>query len=91
MMIWLFWLAALQRRIPHPPQPPPRPRTLKARYAALLPGPGGSRLYRHGDKWLVFLPHRIEAFEACVVAEFSGDGEPGISGLFWELTKEARP
>ena len=28
-------------------------------------------------------------YETCIVAEFSGDGEPGMSGLFWELIREA--
>lgn len=85
----LLWLWLIRQAAPRPPQPPPRPRTLAERYAALPPGPGGSRLYRCGDKWLVFLPHRIEFFETCVTAEWSGDGEPRISGLFWELTREA--
>jgi hypothetical protein len=80
----LLWLWLLRHATPRPPEPPPRPRTLSDRYAALPPGPGGSRLLRLGDQWLVILPHRITELECAVVAEFSGDGEPGMSGLYWE-------
>jgi len=44
--------------------------------------------------WLWLLrqstPRRTrDYYKCCIVAEFSGDGEPGMSGLFWELIREA--
>ena len=81
-MPFLLWLWLLRQSTTRPPR-----RTLAERYAALPAGPGGSRIYWSGAHWRVFLPYMVEHLETCITAEFSGAGEPGMSGLYWELLR----
>jgi len=84
-MIWLLWLAALQRRIPQPPQPPPRPRSILDKYAALPPGPCGTRLWRSGAREYPLLPHQIDNARWYAMTEHTGDDPLTLSDLLQEL------
>jgi hypothetical protein len=81
-MPFLLWLWLLRQSTTRPPR-----HTLAERYAALPAGPGGSRIYWSGTTWRVFLPHVVTHLETCITAEFSGESDPGISGLYWELLR----
>jgi hypothetical protein len=81
------------RFLPQPPMPPKEAPVndyeigLRNRVAAMPASPFGVPIWRGSGRSLILAPTWVNLLCAALRSEHEGDGEPGMTGLYWELVR----